>query len=193
MHLTGIKTATNTEHTNHGMTEYFGGPIRDYLLDKRHRISIQIYYNRHSINDYKCENNLTISLIDDTVNTFTMMTGTTNAASRRCTPIFLTGVITSMGVFILVDTGAMHNIVDINVACAISLREQRIDTTILISSGTNVTCQTASFSTLLCIDNEVSTIDVFLLDIGNNINVVLGTPWLASLRRLMWDFTSMEL
>jgi hypothetical protein len=140
MHLTGIKMATNPEHANHGMTEYFGRPIRDYPLDKRHRISVQIYYNRHNINVYKCENNLTISLTDDTDNTFTMMIGTTNAAAHRYTPMFLTGVITSMGVFILVDTGVMHNIIDINVVRAIGLREQRIDTTILIDSGTKVTC-----------------------------------------------------
>jgi hypothetical protein len=73
------------------MTKYFGGPIRDYLMDKRHRISVQIYYNRHSINNYKRKNNLTISLTDDTDNTFTMMIGTTNAAARRCTPMFLMG------------------------------------------------------------------------------------------------------
>jgi hypothetical protein len=192
MHLTGIKTATSLEHANHGMTEYFSGPIRDYPLDKRHR-SVQIYYNRHSINDYKCENNLTISLTGDTDNTFTMMIGTTNVATHRCTPMFLTGVIAGMGVFILVDTGAMHNIIDINVARAIGLWEQRIDTTILIGSGTKVTCRAASLSTPLRIDNEVSTIDVFLLNIGKDINVVLGTPWSASLRHRTWDFTSMEL
>jgi hypothetical protein len=73
------------------------------------------------------------------------------------------------------------------------LWEQHIDTTILIGSGTKVTCRAASLSTPLRIDNEVSTIDVFLLNIGKDINVVLGTPWSASLRRLMWDFTSMEL
>jgi predicted aspartyl protease len=50
--------------------------------------------------------------------------------------MFLIGVIADMGVFILVDTGAMHNIIDINVARAIGLREQRVDTTILIGSGT---------------------------------------------------------
>jgi hypothetical protein len=27
MHLTGIKMATNPEHANHGMTEYFGRQI----------------------------------------------------------------------------------------------------------------------------------------------------------------------
>jgi hypothetical protein len=97
-----------------------------------------------------------------------------------------------MGVFILVDTGVMHNIIYINVARAIGLREQRIDTTILIGSGTKVTCRAASFSTPLRIDNEVYTIDVFLLNISD-INIVLGTPWLASLQHLTWDFTSMEL
>jgi hypothetical protein len=144
-------------------------------------VPLDQHANLLSINDYKRENNLTISLTDDTDNT-----------ARRCTPMFLIGVIAGMGVFILVDTGVMHNIIYINVARAIGLREQRIDTTILIGSGTKVTCRAASFSTPLRIDNEVYTIDVFLLNISD-INIVLGTPWLASLQHLTWDFTSMEL
>jgi hypothetical protein len=130
---------------------------------------------------------------DDSDNSFMMMIGTPNAAVHGCTPMYLTGVIVGTGVFILVDTGATHNIIDINVARLIALREQCIDTTILVGSGNEVTCQAASFSTLLRVDDEVFTIDAFLLDIGNDIDVVLGTPWLASLGRLTWDFTTMDL
>jgi hypothetical protein len=146
---------------------------------------------------HKCKLLFDITVInsydtDDSDNSFMMMIGTANAAVRGCTPMYLTGVIAGTGVFILVDTGATHNIIDINVARLIGLREQRIDTTILVGSGNEVTCQAASFSTLLRVDDEVFTIDAFLLDIGNDIDVVLGTPWLASLGRLTWDFT-MEL
>jgi hypothetical protein len=50
-----------------------------------------------------------------------------------------------------------------------------------------------SFSVPLCIDTDVFYIDAFLLDIENDIDIVLGTPWLAGLGHLTWDFTTMEL
>ena len=52
--------------------------------------------------------------------------------------MYLAGVVSSNGVHILVDTGATHNIIDINVAHLIGLQEQRIDTTILVGSGNEV-------------------------------------------------------
>jgi hypothetical protein len=90
-------------------------------------------------------------------------------------------------------TGSTHNVIDINVARLIGLREQRIDTTILVDSGNKVTCRVASFNVPLRNDDEVFNIDAFLLDIGNDIDVILGTPWLARLGCLTWDFTTMEL
>jgi hypothetical protein len=33
---------------------------------------------------------------------------------------------------------------------------------------------------------------VFLLEIGNNIDIIMGMPWLADLGQLTWDFTTME-
>ena len=54
-------------------------------------------------------------------------------------------------------------------------------------------CRAASFIVPLRIDANVFYIDTFLLDIGNDIDIILGTPWLASLGCLTWDFTRMEL
>ena len=65
MHLAGIKLATDTEHAGHYITEYFGRPIRGDPLDEQQHISIYIAYNKHPIHNYKCENNLKISLIND--------------------------------------------------------------------------------------------------------------------------------
>jgi hypothetical protein len=42
-------------------------------------------------------------------------------------------------------------------------------------------------------DAETPQIDAFLFDIGNDIDIVLGTPWLASLGCLTEVFTTMEL
>jgi hypothetical protein len=65
------------------------------------------------------------------------------------------------------NTGAKHHIIDINFARLISLLKQHINTTILI--------------------------DAFLLDTGDGIDIFLGTPWLADLGGLTWDFSTMEL
>jgi predicted aspartyl protease len=45
--------------------------------------------------------------------------------------MYLAGSILVTGVHILVDTGATHNVIDINVARAIGLLEQCVRTTIL--------------------------------------------------------------
>jgi hypothetical protein len=93
----------------------------------------------------------------------------------------------------LVSSGSTHNVIDINVACAIGLQEQHINTTILVGSKDEVPCRGTSFNVPLCIGSDAFDIDVFLLNIGNDIDVVLGTPWLASLGHVTWNFTSMEL
>ena len=49
------------------------------------------------------------------------------------------------------------------------------------------------FNIPLRINTEIFSIDAFLLDTGNDIDIVLGTPWLAGLGRVHWDFTNMEL
>lgn len=55
-----------------------------------------------------------------------------------------------------------------------------------------MSCRSASFGIPLHIDTETFYIDAFLLDIGNDIDIILGTPWLASLGRVTWDFSTME-
>ena len=45
----------------------------------------------------------------------------------------------------------------------------------------------------LRIDVDIFYIDAYHLDIGNHVDIFLGTPWLAGLGRLTWDFSTMEL
>ena len=90
--------------------------------------------------------------------------------------MYLAGVVSSNGVHILVDTGATHNIIDINVARLISLKEHRINTAILDGSGNEVPCRAATFNVPLRIDADVFDIDAYLLDIGNDVDIILGTP-----------------
>jgi predicted aspartyl protease len=85
------------------------------------------------------------------------------------------------GVHILVDKGATHNIININVVRFIGLQEQRINTAILVGNGNEVPCRAAAFSIPLHIDADVFDIDAYLLDISNDADIILGTPWFASL------------
>lgn len=80
-----------------------------------------------------------------------------------------------------------------NVARTIGLQEQRIDTTILVGSGNAMPCRSASFNVPLRIGSDAFDIDVFLLDISNDVYIILVTPWLAILGSVTWDFTDMEL
>ena len=107
--------------------------------------------------------------------------------------MYLVGVMSGTGVHILIDTGATHNIIDINVAHFIGLQVKCINTAILVGSGNEVPCRAAAFSLPLRINADVFDIDTYLQDIGNDVDIILGTPWLASLGRLTWDFTTMQL
>jgi hypothetical protein len=149
------------------------------------------------VRGHKCKHLFDITTVNDydtdkADSGLMMMIETTHSAVRGSPPMYLTGAISRTGVHILVDTGTTHNIIDINVARIIDLLEQRIETTILVGSGTAAPCRAAFFSVPLRIDVDVFYIDTFLLDIGNDIDIVLGTPWLASLGCPTWDFTTME-
>ena len=140
--------------------------------------------------NHKCKNLFDIMTVNDfdtknIDNSLLMMIGTTQSALCGSPPMFLAGAIVGTGVHILVDTGATHNVIDINVARPIGLLEQRINTTILIGSGHEISCRAGAFSVQLCIDVESFHVNAFLLDIGNNIDIALGTPWLASLGRMV--------
>ena len=59
----------------------------------------------------------------DVDNSLLMMIGTDQSLVLGRPPMYLTGVVSETGVHILIDTGATHNIIDINVAHLISLLE----------------------------------------------------------------------
>lgn len=89
------------------------------------------------------------------------------------------------------ERDAQHS--DINVARIIGLGEQRINSTILIGNGNEVRCRAASFTVPLRIDGDAFDIDAYLLDIDNDVDVILGMPWLVSPGSITWNFTDMEL
>jgi hypothetical protein len=166
-------------------------------MAERHRSGLYFNCDEHFTRSHKCKHLFDITAVndydsDDVDNSLLMMIGTEQSPVRGYPPMYLTGVVSRTGVHILEDTGATHNVININVAHLISLLEQRIDTTILVGSGNEVPCSAAAFSVPLCIDADIY-IDAYLLDIGNDVNIILGTPWFAGLGRLTWDFSAMEL
>jgi hypothetical protein len=122
-----------------------------------------------------------------------MMIGRLQSGVQGASLMYLEGIMNGTDVLVLVDSDSTHNVIDISIARTIGLREQRIDTTILVGSGNSVPCRGASFNVPLRIGSDIFDIDTFLLDVGNDIDIILGTPWLATLGRVTWDFTDMEL
>jgi hypothetical protein len=51
---------------------------------------------------------------------------------------------------------------------------------VLIGSGTELACQGACFIVPLRINGRTFQIDAFLLPIGNNIDIILGPPWMKN-------------
>jgi hypothetical protein len=149
-----------------------------------HGHKCKLLFDITAINDYDLE---------EADNSLKMMIGRTQSGVQGTSPMYLEGVINGVGVLVLVDSGLTHNVIEINVAHSIGLREQRINTTILVGSGNEVTCYAASFNVPLRIDSDAFDIDAYLLNITYDFDVVLGTPWLASLGRVVFDFTDMEL
>jgi hypothetical protein len=64
---------------------------------------------------------------------------------------------------------------------------------VLIGSGTELACRGACFIVSLCIDGGTFQIDAFLLPIGNNIDIILGPPWMKNMGKAIWDFTSLQM
>ena len=92
-----------------------------------------------------------------------MLIGAPNSAVRGGRTMLLAGAILGQGVQILVDTGATHNVIDSSSARTIGLGEHRITTTVLIGSGTELSCRGAYFTVPLRIDGETFQIDTFLI------------------------------
>lgn len=86
-----------------------------------------------------------------------------------------------------------HNVININIAHDNGVYEMTVNTKVLVGSGDEVPCYSASFRTPIIINRDIFHIDAVLLDIGNNVDVILSMPWLARLGRVTWDFTTMEL
>jgi hypothetical protein len=116
---------------------------------------------------------------------------TQNSSVRGWRTMFLKSIVLGHYVRILVDTGNMHNIIDINFARLVGLMERRIDITILIGSNNETACREAYFNMPLHIATETFQIGAFLVDLGVDIDIVLGMPWMADLGSILWNFASL--
>lgn len=157
-------------------------------------------YNEPFTQGHKCKHLFDITAVNnytsdnDNDNSLMMLVVTQGPGVRGGRTMCLAGAVLGTGAFILIDTGATHNVIDINFARVVNLREQRINTTIiLVGSGNEVSCRAASFTVPLCIDSESFQVDTFLLDITNDVDIILGMPWLVDLGRVTWDLSKLEM
>jgi hypothetical protein len=114
-----------------------------------------------------------------------MLMGAQNSGVHGWRTMFFACAILEHGVRILVDTGAMHNIIDNNFARLVGLMEHHINTMILIGSSNEIACRGACFNMPLHIDTKTFKTDTFLVDLGVDIDIVLGTPWMANLGSIL--------
>jgi hypothetical protein len=77
-----------------------------------------------------------------------MMIGRLQYGVQGASRMYIEGVMNAAGVLLLVDSGSTHNVIDINVACAIGVQEQRINTTILVGSENKVPCRLLQRTTM---------------------------------------------
>lgn len=68
--------------------------------------------------------------------------------------------------------------------------ERRIHTTVLVGNEMEIACTSASFNVPPHIDTEIFHINALLLDICNDFDIILGTPWLADIN---WHHHNLEL
>jgi hypothetical protein len=114
-----------------------------------------------------------------------MLMGAQNSGVRGWRTMFFAGVVLEHGVRILVDTSAMHNIIDNNFARLVGLMEHHIDIVILIGSSNEITCRAACFNVPLHINTKTFKIHTFLVDLGIDIDIILGTPWMANISSIL--------
>ena len=126
-------------------------------------------------------------------NSYTMIIGKLRSGVQGTCPFYLDGMLHRAGILILMDSCSTHNIINTNFACSNGLHEHGVYTTILVGNWKEVPCHSASFNIPIHISNDIFHIDVLLLDISNNIDIILGLPWLTILGHVTWDFTTMEL
>ena len=117
--------------------------------------------------------------------TSTATTSTPASNVHKWRTMFLAGAVLTHNVHILVDTSATHNILDINFSWLAGLMEQCINTMILMHSDNEIAYWGACFNMPLQIDSETFQIDALLWDLGINVDIILGTPWMADLDNIL--------
>jgi hypothetical protein len=71
--------------------------------------------------------------------------------------------------------------------------ECHISTTVLVGNGIEINNTSTSFNVPVSINTEEFHSDALLLDMGNAVDIILGTPWLANMGIIAWNFELMEM
>jgi hypothetical protein len=71
--------------------------------------------------------------------------------------------------------------------------ERHISIAVLVGNGTEINNTSVSFNVPVSINTEEFHSDALLLDMGNDVDIILGTPWLANMGIIAWNFELMEM
>jgi predicted aspartyl protease len=88
----------------------------------------------------------------------------------------------------LLDTGSTHNFIAEDAACRTGLPIQlRPRLTATVANGERVTCPVVIRRAPVIIEGDTFVIDLFVMPLAGY-DIVLGTQWMVTLGRVVWDF-----
>lgn len=103
------------------------------------------------------------------------------------------GFVGSHELRILVDSGATHNFIDYTRANDMLLPLRRAHLPVTLASGAQVLSRGVCCSLQLSIRSASFVLDVYTAELPDNVDIVLGTLWLASLGPIMMDFSTLSM
>ncbi|XP_066347901.1 uncharacterized protein [Miscanthus floridulus] len=90
---------------------------------------------------------------------------------------------------VLLDSGSTHNFIAEDAALRTGLPIQpRPRLTAIVANGERVACPGVIHRAPISIDNTPFHIDLFVMPLAGY-DMVLGTQWMATLGKIIWDFT----
>ncbi|GJN07516.1 hypothetical protein PR202_ga25353 [Eleusine coracana subsp. coracana] len=89
----------------------------------------------------------------------------------------------------LVDSGATHNVIGLDVANQFGLRISRVRVHVTVANDTCMESNGICRNIRLFIGSDIFALSSYVARIPDNVDVILGAPWLESLGDIMWNFS----